>query len=55
MTENYLAFQKALGLDLEGIHSLAQNTIQATFLGQAEKQMLLDELGDDFERRELKH
>ena len=44
MTENYLAVQKALNLDLEDIRSLAVNAIQATFLGQVEKQRLLDEL-----------
>ena len=31
MTENYLAVQKALDLDLEDIHRLAQNAIQAIF------------------------
>lgn len=55
MTENYLAVQKALDLDLEDIRSLAKNAIQATFLGQVEKQSLLDELSDYFERSELKH
>jgi adenosine deaminase len=52
MTENYLAVQKALDLDLEDINQLAQNAIQATFLGQVEKQRLLDELDAYFE---LKH
>jgi adenosine deaminase len=55
MTENFLAVQKALGLDLEDIRSLAQNAIQATFLGQSEKKILLDELGGYFKGRELKH
>ena len=55
MTENYLAVQKALDLDLEDIRSLAKNAIRATFLGQVEKQSLLDELSDYFERSELKH
>ncbi len=55
MTENYLAVQKALNLNLEDIRSLATNAIQATFLGQAEKQELLDELDAYFERRESKH
>lgn len=50
MTENYLAVQKALDLDLEDIRSLAVNAIQATFLGQAEKQRLLDELDAYFDR-----
>lgn len=54
MTENYLAVQKALNLDLEDIRSLAKNAIQATFLGQVEKQRLLDELDNYFERSELK-
>jgi|GEM_PF-2019702 len=54
MTENYLTVQKALNLDLEDIHSLAKNAIQATFLGQVEKQRLLDEPDNYFEQRELK-
>ena len=49
MNENYLAVQKALGLDLEDIRSLAQNAIQATFLGQADKQLLLEELDAYFD------
>lgn len=48
MTENYLAIQKALNLDLEDIRNLAVNAIQATFLGQAEKQVLQDELDSYF-------
>ena len=55
MTENYLAVQKALNLNLEDIRSLATSAIQATFLGQAEKQELLDELDAYFERRESEH
>ena len=55
MTENYLAVQKALNLNLEDIRGLATNAIQATFLGQAEKQELLDELDAYFERRESEH
>jgi adenosine deaminase len=55
MTENYLAVQKALNLSYEDIHSLAVNAIQATLLGQSEKQGLLDELDDYFERRESQH
>jgi adenosine deaminase len=55
MTENYLAVQNALNLDLEDIDGLAINAIQATFLGHAEKQRLLYKLGDYFERRERKH
>ena len=48
LTENYLAVQKALDLDREDIHHLAQNAIQASFMSQQEKQRLLDELGDYF-------
>jgi adenosine deaminase len=48
MTENYLAVQKALNLDLEDIRNLAKNAIQATFLEQVEKQRLLDELNNYF-------
>jgi len=55
MTENYLAVQKALDLDLEDIRRLAQNAIQASFISQQEKKRLLDELGDYFERIDLKH
>jgi adenosine deaminase len=53
MTENYLAVQEALNLDLEDIRSLAKNAIQATFLGQEEKQGLTDELDAYYERRDL--
>ena len=49
MTENYLAVQNALNLDIEDIRSLAVNAIQATFLGQVEKQRLQDELDNYFE------
>jgi adenosine deaminase len=55
MTENYLAAQQALDLDVEDIHCLAQNAIQASFISQQEKQGLLDELGDYFERIDPKH
>jgi adenosine deaminase len=55
MNENYLAAQKALDLDLEDIRHLAQNAIQASFISQLEKQGLLDELEDYFERTDLKH
>jgi adenosine deaminase len=53
MTENYLAVQKALNLNLEDIRILAKNAIQATFLGQVEKQRLLDELDSYFEQSEM--
>jgi adenosine deaminase len=49
MNENYLAVQKALGLDLEDIRTLARNAIQATFLGQEKKQMLSEELDAYFD------
>ena len=55
MTENYLAVQTALNLDLEDIRSLAKNAVQASFVSQQEKQVLLDELGDYFQKRDLKH
>ena len=55
MTENYLAVQTALNLDLEDIRSLAKNAVQASFVSQQEKQVLLDELGDYFERKDLRH
>ena len=53
MNENYLAVQEALDLDLEDIHRLAQNAIQATFLAQAEKQLLLEELDAYFEKNSI--
>ena len=55
MTENYLAVQEALNLDLEDIRSLANNAIQASFVSQQEKQGLQDELGDYFEQRKPMH
>lgn len=54
MNENYLAVQKALNLDPEDIRSLATNAIKASFLNQDEKQKLLSELGDYFEKNNLK-
>lgn len=44
MNENYLAIQEALNLDKEDVYRLAKNGIQATFLNQQEKQVLLNEL-----------
>ena len=55
MTENYLAVQKALNLDLEDIRRLAVNAIQATFLEKVEKKRLQDELDNYFEQSELEH
>jgi adenosine deaminase len=55
MTENYLAVQEALNLDLEDIRSLANNAIQASFVSQQEKQGLLDELDDYFEQGKPMH
>jgi adenosine deaminase len=51
MTENYIAVQKALNLDLEDIRSLAQNAIQASFISQQEKNGLRDELDDYFVKK----
>jgi adenosine deaminase len=55
MTENYLAVQKALNLDLEDIRSLAKNAVEASFVSQQEKQEFLHELGDYFQQRDLKY
>ncbi len=44
VTENYLAVEEALKLDREDIYRLAENSFQAAFLSQPEKQKLLDEL-----------
>jgi len=54
MTENYLTVQKALNLDFEDLRSLAKNGIQASFLGQEEKQDLQEEL-DNYFQVELEH
>jgi adenosine deaminase len=42
--ENYAAVADALGLDRADLVTLARNSIDATFLGDAAKQQLLDEL-----------
>jgi len=44
LTENFLAAQKALGLDRNDISCLVRNSIQAAFLRPDEKQSLLGEL-----------
>jgi adenosine deaminase len=44
VTENYLAVEEALKLNREDIYRLAENSFQAAFLSQPEKQKLLDEL-----------
>lgn len=46
VTENFLAVQKALNLDRDDIGRLVKNSFQATFLGQQEKQKLVDELDE---------
>jgi adenosine deaminase len=55
MTENYLAVQKALNLEIEDIRALAENAVQATFQSQAQKQTLMEELYGYFERNEQKY
>jgi adenosine deaminase len=42
--ENFMAAQRALQLDRDEIHQLATNAIRASFLGDQEKQALLDDL-----------
>jgi adenine deaminase len=44
VTENFLAIEKALGLDRDDISRLARNSFQAAFLRPDQKQVLLDEL-----------
>ena len=48
ITENFLAVEKALGLDRDDIHRLAGNSFQAAFLGPDQKQIFLDELDNYF-------
>jgi adenine deaminase len=44
VTENFLAVEKALGLDRNDISRLAKNSFQAAFLRPDQKQIFLDEL-----------
>jgi adenosine deaminase len=44
VTENFLAVEKALGLDRDDICRLARNSFQAAFLRPEQKQVFLDEL-----------
>jgi adenine deaminase len=44
ITENFLAAQKALGLDRNDIYCLVRNSFRAAFLSPDEKQVLMDEL-----------
>ena len=44
VAENFLAVEKALGLDRDEIHRLAKNSFQAAFLRPEQKQVFLDEL-----------
>jgi adenosine deaminase len=44
ITENFLAVQESLDLDRDHVHRLARNAFLATFLGEKEKQALLEEL-----------
>jgi adenosine deaminase len=46
LVENYLAVQKAFGLDRDEIYRLARNSFQAAFLRPDEKRIFLDELDD---------
>lgn len=50
ITENFLAVEGALKLDQNDIYQIARNSFLATFLGQQERQALLDEL-DSFMHR----
>lgn len=44
ITENYLASQQALDLDIEAIHRLSSNAIEASFLNDEQKRQLQSEL-----------
>ncbi len=44
INENFIAVQQALDLTEQDIYQLAKNSIVATFLPQAEKDKLLNEL-----------
>ncbi|HXV82806.1 MAG TPA: adenosine deaminase [Candidatus Binatia bacterium] len=44
VTENFLAVEKAQGLDRDDIHRLAKNSFQAGFVRPDQKQIFLDEL-----------
>ena len=48
VAENFLAVEKALGLDRDEIHRLAKNSFQAAFLRPDQKQIFLDELDNYF-------
>jgi adenine deaminase len=52
VTENFLAVEKALGLDREDVYRLARNSFEATFLGPAQKQIFLAELDSYFSSNE---
>jgi adenosine deaminase len=45
VAENFLAVERALGLDRDDISLLARNSFQAAFLRPDQKQVFLDELG----------
>ena len=47
--ENYMATQEALELSKEDIYQLANNSIEASFLGDEAKQELFDELDGVYE------
>ena len=53
VTDNFLAVQKALGLDSADIYRLAQNSFQASFLEPDEKQGLRQELDHYFSENRL--
>jgi adenosine deaminase len=48
VTENFLAVERAMGLDRDDIHHLARNSFQAAFLRPDQKQIFLDELENYF-------
>jgi adenosine deaminase len=52
ITENFLVAEGALKLDQNDIYQIARNSFLATFLGQQERQALLDEL-DSFMHRTM--
>ncbi len=50
LNENFLATQAGLDLSLADLHQISRNAIEASFLGEAEKQLLRAELDQYFQR-----
>ncbi len=50
ITDNFLAIEKAFHFNYNDMYQLAKNAFQASFLNQAEKQTLLNELESQYQR-----